>query len=1118
MEKNIIINQRYFNNIKTAIDSLNTFFDSYYQTKNFPNISEDSNLDEGLRHTLVAISSIDSRWVNDSEVADDAVDKLNAVKSEYNQFVDTNEGGSFFDFCASKHDEALSDLGNEYLSFKALTFVADNMDDFNKLMNAIYSFDLFIHPSAYKNEIEKFAENVPVDECEDVLGSTEFKVFDPIRYIQGVFENDDINMPDEFDMKLEEARFLEFKDLADVKVTVNETIQEAADVNYFTNSKPKHIKYEGGKWVISQQFEKTVNDLVAALKKCNDSDDLKTFFETESKKYAKDLNDTVVPFILVQGMVKKGNESIFNKYTDSYKSIVSKNKGAKRFQNYDIFTTFKADKKGTIRFIEDFLKLKLANEGKARITNNTLLTLFNIFDSRIYFDILFNFIPEKDRKAKGMDEDSFVRQKRSTLNKNSRSMNAYDDMDVDEDEDTNSETTTQSVKEYSYSLMRAFNDIDEEVVTLESWKDMLHEEINTIADCLYGAQIPLSATNEYIGESFDVVRDYNASIIQEAVSEEGVVPKSVLGCLINTASIDTIGASTAAPLTLMMFIDACGVKTSTCQEIVSAVNKKSRGKNIKAEILRDINSIIRALAKDADEVDDYAIRDLKKRANSLKETLSFALKRKDTFNDTEKEFLIDLHHATVKLTGVSIDDTEKNDKLIRALFKASENVIKMIAKITDEEINACVDSSEPAPEETEEVGDAIDGETTEGEEPTTSKDEDVPTQESAVVQEVEHGAIPKYMDTRIKLSDETGKKKPTVEDVDAPSDNGDTPSNPIDDLADSIDEKLNAGGDDLKEMIGNEAKKEGKNIVVNVTNNYNYNNSFNKSSNDLSNGKTVNNNNSVNDNSVKDQSVKDQSVKDQSKKDDIGAKDQSIKVVKSVNDNAGSNNKYNSTDSSDTKESKKVQEFTTGYSVEDVFTFLESEEPLLEASDANPPKEDSLTKAMDRDRKRLPKQQAAKKAADKTVSTAKAVAKPAIRTKQWLLGIVNSLVEKREENVKAEIIQRPGYRTALFKAARVALKAGLIGVAFTINIYVGGAYLLLLGSNAYDKHRIKKEVEREFATEIEILNDKIRLADRVDTPEARKAKWQMMRLRSKMEGIVTNDVVRDGVKHPTAVQ
>lgn len=1108
MEKNIIINQRYFNNIKIAIDSLNTFFDSYYHTKNFPNISEDSELDEGLRHCLVAISSIDSRWVDNSEVADEAVERINSIKADYDEFVNTNEGGSFFDYCSSKNDTALSDLGNEYLSFKALTFVSDNIEEFNKLMNAIYSFDLFINPSAYKNEIEKFSENVPVSECEDVMGSTEFKVFDPVKYVQGIFENDDIELPADMDMDAEVGRFMAFKNLVDVKISVNEAIQEAADVNYFTNTKPKHIKYDGGKWVISQQFEKTVNDLVAALRKCNDSDDLKSFFENEGKKFAKDLSDTVAPFVLVQGMIKKGKEiGGFTKYSDSYKSIVSKNKGAKRFENYDIFTTFKADKKGTIRFIEDFLKLKLANEGKARITNNTLLTLFNIFDSRIYFDILFNFIPEKDRKAKGLDEDTFVRQKRSTLNKNSRSMNVYDDMDSDEEVD-NSETTTQDVKEYSYSLMREFDDIDEEVITMEAWKDMLYEEINTIGDCLYAANIPLSATNAYIGESFDIVNEYNASIITEATTDEnGQAVKSVLGCLLGTGSVESLASTTVSPLTLMLFIDACGVKSTTCQDMVSSINKKSRGKNIKAEILRDINSIIRALAKDADEVDDYIIRDLKKRCNALKETVSFALKRKDTFNDTEKEFLIDLHHAATKMTNITMDDTGKNDKLIRSLFKACENVIKMIAKVSDEDINACVNTSEAEVE-----GDVLDKEdsTTEEElDPLT--DEPVGTQESYVVQEVEHGAIPKYMDTRIKLSDEQGKKKPTIEDVDAPSDNGDTPSNPIDDLADSIDEKLNSSGDELKDMIGNEAKKDGKNIVVNVTNNYNYNNSFNKSSNDLSTGKTTNIDNSVKDNSVKDQSKKDNSVKDQS------VKDQSVKD-QSVNDKAGSNNKYNSTDSSDTKESKKVQEFSTGYSVDDVFALLESEEPLLEASDAKPPKDDSLTKAMDRDRKKLPKQQAAKKAADKTVSTAKAVAKPVVRTKQWLLGIVNTLVEKREENVKAEIIQRPGYRTALFKAARVALKAGLVGVAFTINFYVGGAYLLLLGSNAYDKHRIKKEVEQEFATEIEILNEKIKYAERQDTPESNKAKWQMMRLRSKMQRIVTNDVIRDGVKHPTAVQ
>lgn len=1108
--KEIIINKRYFNNIETSINSLNEYFSSNYKVKNFPNL-ENSDLDEEMNHIITTISSIDARWIDDEDVANEAIDKLNEKKEDYVQYVTTNEGGDFFDYCSQNNDQVSADLGTEYLSFKALQFAADHQEDFSKLLNGIYSFELFLKPSAYKNEISLFSQNVPIVECEDVMSGTEFKIFDPRTYIQGIFENDDITMPEDMNITAETERFMNYTDLTGVEVKVNEAIQEAAEVNFFTDTKPKHIKYDGKKWMISQQFEKTVNNLVAALRKCNDTDDLKTFFENDSKKYAKDLNDTVVPFILVQAMIKKGKEvGGFTKYSDSYASIISKNKGAKRFENYDIFTTFKADKEGTIKFIENFCKLKFVNDPSASITNNTVLTLFNIFDSRIYFDILYNMIPDKVKKTNGMDEDSFVRSNRGRINKNSRASNTYA-ADKAEVTPNNEEQTTEEINEYVTSTMRILGDMDiSDMVHCESWRDMLRAEISTLDSGLHKAQIPVSGTNEYIGESFDVINHAETDIIMEADGNGQIVSNSVLGCFIGTSSVTTAASITASPLTLILFIDASGVKSPTCSEIASNVAKKSRGKNIKAEIIRDVLSIIRAMAKEADgEIDAYTLKDMKKRGNQLRDTLSFALRRKDTFNDTEKENLIDLHHAATKMGDLTPNDVSKNDKIVRSFFKASDAVVMMITKINPDDIDNFANIGEPEPVENEPVSEEPVSEEPTTEEPVseeTRTEDDEPVSESAVIQETDKGAIPAYMKTRMQLSDESGNKPETkVEDVNPPSGDEKVPSNPIDDLADSINEKVDGAGDDLKDMIGKEAKKEGSNIVVNINNNYNYSNSFNKSSNDLSTGKSMKIDNSVNDNSVKDQSVKDQSVKDQS------VKDQSKK-----NNTSPSNNKYNSTTDSNTKDEKKVQEFSTGYSVEDVFAFLESEEPLLEADGANkPPKEDSLTKAMDRDRKKLPKQQAAKKTANKVVSTAKAVAKPAIRTKQWLLGIVDSLVQRSDDKVKAEIIQERSYRTALYKAMRIAIKAGLAGVAWTISGYLCAAYVAIVAAKEIDKQRLKKEVRREFAVEMRILDDKIRVADQNGDFQD---KWKMMRLRSKMESIAANEATHQTIAHPSSVQ
>lgn len=881
-ENSIIINKRYFNNIEKAVNSLNQFFSSNFQQKNLLKVDDVSDLDEGMKNVLESIDTVDSRWVTEPELVADAADKLNEAKEDVKEYImdKEDEGQDFLSYCENKGDTSLFNTAKEFLSFKALEQISDNMQIFEKLLNGIYSFELFTTPSKYKKEIETFTQNVPKGECSDVLGDTKYSVFDIKGYVTGLFENDDIELPEDMDITKEVNRVSEFKDLdPNVKVTVNESITEAAEVNYFASTKPSHIKYAKGKWQVSTQFEKVVDDLITGLRKCDSSDDLKSFIESKASTYTKTLEATVFPFILVQAFIKKANITA-TKYADSYKSIVSKNGGAKRFENYDIFTTFKSDKEGTLKFISDFCKLKLVNDPRAKIANNTLLTLFNIFDSRIYFDIMYNMIPDKEKKDKGMDEDSFVRKHRAIINNNSRGSNPYQkEINTDDTESTSGE-----IKEQVYDMFRSMGDMSiSDMELCESWHDMLHDEIKTVDDALYNAGIPITATCEYIGESFNVA--------------EGS------------------------------------------------------------------------------------------------------------------------------------DDDNKDVQMSKA--ELSEDAI----------------------------------------------------------QETDDGSIPEYMKTRMKMSDENGNtRQATITTAEVPSNDGNVPSNSIDDLAMSIDAKINAGDDDINDVIGKEAKSEGSHIVYNVTNNYTYTNSFNKTTHaDLSQNKHV-------DNSV-----------------------HADKTADLSNTNK-SNNKYNSTGSSDTKDTLKVQEFSTGYSVEEVFAFLGSEEPLLEASGTKPPKEDSLTKAMDRDRKTLPKQQAAKKAVNKAVGTAKAVTKPVSRTKQWLLGIVDSLVKRREDKVKADIIENPSYRTALFKACRIALKIGLTGVAFTISKYLGAAYLLLQASDAYDKQRLRKEVEREFATEMKILDKKIQLAEQDDTPESRQALYKMMRLRSKMEQIATKEAVGTKFVHPTASQ
>ena len=318
---------------------------------------------------------------------------------------------------------------------------------------------------------------------------------------------------------------------------------------------------------------------------------------------------------------------------------------------------------------------------------------------------------------------------------------------------------------------------------------------------------------------------------------------------------------------------------------------------------------------------------------------------------------------------------------------------------------------------------------------------------------------------------------------------------------------MDANTDKLDEMLGANATKDGKNIVINVTNNYN--NSFNRDDHsdhsthsDLSTGKNINKSNNVT------------TTHTNSHNTTNSEKPDKLSVSVSADIDKGSNNNNNSNSNNDTKDSK-VQEFASGYSVDDVFAFLESEEPLSAITEATtkPPK-GSLTNAMmNLDKESRKVQQKSKRTVQKSIGATKTLLKPAMRTKQWLAGVVDSLIKRNEDTVKTEIIESPGYRSTLFKATRLALKFGMFGIALTINPYIGAAYAALEVSRGIDKERLRREVQGEMATEMKILDDKIQKADEAGD---NKSKWEMMRLRSKMERIVS-DTPRSVVKHGRSV-
>ena len=207
-------------------------------------------------------------------------------------------------------------------------------------------------------------------------------------------------------------------------------------------------------------------------------------------------------------------------------------------------------------------------------------------------------------------------------------------------------------------------------------------------------------------------------------------------------------------------------------------------------------------------------------------------------------------------------------------------------------------------------------------------------------------------------------------------------------------------------------------------------------------------------------------------------------------------------------------------SIQELFMFLEASEPLSNETGAGkPPKGDTLTRAMDRDRRTLARQQEVKRKVQKGINTGKALLKPVSRTKQWLIKIVDSLIKRDEDRVKAEIIESPSYRTALYKASRVALKLGAFGLCWTVSGYLAATYAVIQGAKFADKERLKREVQDEFATELTILDDKIQKADEAASrgdKNALKQKYQMMRMRTKMAEIA-GDSRRSKIRHQNSI-
>jgi hypothetical protein len=1234
---NIIIKQSYFTNIQTAINSLNEFCSSGFRVKNFPVLDGDFQLDPLLERILSRLDSVDPTWLEDEGKLNGIIEMINENIAK----IDPVDG--VYETIVSSNNEMMIKAIDAYIGFKLLQVIADNFQDFIRFVNGIYTFEIFTKPDQYSDVLDKFGQFIPLNEIPEL--DLEEKIFDEGFYVDGVFKNEQIELPESMDEGTETERIINRAPLQGVEVFVDDSVQEAAEVNYFTETKPKHMKYSTKmkKWLVSNQFEKTVNDLVAGLRKCDSTDDLTAFFKSDFWRNMRDLSDTIIPYILVKVFdnPKKFNGK-FNteNYSKSYASIIKQNNGAKRFQNYDIFTTFKSDKEGTIKFIEDFLKLNLVNDPDASISNNTLLTLFNIFDSRIYLDIVYNYAPDSVKKEK--TEDQFVKEVRGKINKNSRTAKTYtNDQGAQDPSPDDKVDDSKTVSEYVVNELNKLGDMSiSDMMACEQFSHIVECDIDTLCDKMYNSGLSPFLVEEYIGESFYDIDSQVYDVFEEASMKvkRDAFQQGVCSLMANMEEIvkldkehrwnaNTLGSrykTTYNPVAIFLFpiftsVTASSEEHTNIKQVYHSTKQALKGKrgSFTSEQLQTLQRLhdltgdlwgtvkmfwtnprnwfkmLNVMKNDKTQKRTKEMADIAREIVALKPKLSFIIDNDDFVNEywydgsaeyvfqeatTEKnrerlrtavnlvmrdmQKISDLAKKKQWTNNACIsifkDETKGNVK--EALKYANRGATGSCGKFQDQEVNVLKSFGEKLSEllktvksininpligkNVKEAGNvhkvatlANDILGMKGElefiNSEVVKDSDgpaVPTEHDIksesfeynidtfkMIMEQETGGIPEYMKTRFKMTDKVGA---TVTPTALPEG---VPQNPVPEITDSIDAKLDAGGDSLGDMIGagfennpNKDKAEGK-IVVNVTNNYT--NSFNRDSNntttntttndDHSTGKTTNTTNSNSNN--KSNSDNDNSHDNQTD----SSSNKSVKktdVKKSKTDNSdrshststkGSNNNNNSNDSADLKDSPTFkdgeQKLSSGKTVQEMFMFLESEEPQSTGNTATRPKEDLLTKAMDHDRKTLATQQKAKHGVQKIANTGKAVLKPVTRTKQWLTKVVDSLIKRDEDKVKAALIENRSYRSAVYKASRLAIKLGLISVAFSIQPYLGLTVAGIEGLKLADRNRLKKEVQQEMESELEIIDEKIKDLNSMNTPEARKEKYEYMRMKKKIE-------------------
>lgn len=156
------------------------------------------------------------------------------------------------------------------------------------------------------------------------------------------------------------------------------------------------------------------------------------------------------------------------------------------------------------------------------------------------------------------------------------------------------------------------------------------------------------------------------------------------------------------------------------------------------------------------------------------------------------------------------------------------------------------------------------------------------------------------------------------------------------------------------------------------------------------------------------------------------------------------------------------------------------------------PVKDVLT---DIDRGIVKKQQEVKKGVQNTVNAGKAFVKPVQRNIQWVGNMISQWKDADETKIKEKMAD-PKTRSGLFGAIRFAVKYGSLAKA---GLLFNPIFLFLSVTKRAGKNkrefRLRNEMIGEIKTEIEIIEEKIKDADRLGD---NKAKYQLMRFKNEL--------------------